>query len=131
MKDEAVVWLKYAEENLTAAHLLYGQKLFNPCLQNVQQCVEKGLKTLLLEKMHTHRKTHAITELVQILAGYAVEINIAAEDCDLLDAIYLPSKYPLGSVLPYFEPDDDLCICCLRIAKSVMEQVKQQLGVNE
>ena len=51
MKDETRVWLVYAEENLEAAHLLLKQHLYNPCLQNVQQCIEKGLKALLLETL--------------------------------------------------------------------------------
>jgi len=26
----------------------------------------------------------------------------------LLDSVYLPSKYPLGSVLPHFDPDAEI-----------------------
>jgi uncharacterized protein (UPF0332 family) len=35
MKDEARLWLSYAEENLQAAQLLLETKLYNPCLQNM------------------------------------------------------------------------------------------------
>lgn len=127
MKDETRVWLRYAEENQEAARLLLEQKLYNPCLQNIQQAVEKGLKSLLLEKSHRYRKTHAITELVTLLAQDGIAIQLKEEDCDLLDAIYLPSKYPLGSVLPAFEPDHELCCRCLMLAESVLEQVRQKL----
>jgi len=44
---------------------------------------------------------------------------LTAEDCDLLDSIYLPSKYPLGSVLPDFEPDITLCRQCIALAEKV------------
>jgi len=44
MKDETQVWLKYSEENFQSAKILLGSKLFNPCLQNIQQSVEKTQK---------------------------------------------------------------------------------------
>ena len=46
MKDETKKWLEYADENLRSARLLIDNELFNPCLQNVQQAVEK---TFVLE----------------------------------------------------------------------------------
>ena len=49
MKDETKMWLDYSKENLDSAKILMKSKLFNPCLQNVQQCVEKALKALLIE----------------------------------------------------------------------------------
>lgn len=57
MKDESKIWLSYAKENLLAAQFLSTQSLYNPCLQNVQQSIEKGLKALLLEKGCSPRKT--------------------------------------------------------------------------
>ncbi len=56
MKDDTKSWLAYADENLTAADILQDQGLYNPCLQNIQQTIEKSLKALLLEKVHTQRK---------------------------------------------------------------------------
>ena len=96
MKDEVKVWLSYAEENLQAAQLLLERKLYNPCLQNMQQSIEKALQALLLEKAHSYRKTHSITELVHLLADQQIMISLSEDDCDLLDSIYLPSKCPLG-----------------------------------
>ena len=46
MKDETSRWLLYAKENLDSAKLLSENNLYNPCLQNVQQCIEKSLKTI-------------------------------------------------------------------------------------
>ncbi|MCJ7600181.1 MAG: HEPN domain-containing protein [Desulfobulbaceae bacterium] len=66
------------------------------------------------------RKTHSITELVRLLAEYQVDIELTEEDCDLLDSIYLPSKYPLGGVPPDFEPDvAPLCRQCVALAERV------------
>lgn len=54
-------------------------------------------------------------------------IDLTDEECDLLDAIYLPSKYPIGGVLPDFEPDFDLCKDCLKIAQYVEKKVEALL----
>ncbi len=40
----------------------------------------------------------------------------------------MPSKYPLGSVLPDFDPDDELCSHCFKLAETVLDQVEQELG---
>jgi HEPN domain-containing protein len=127
MKDESKIWLSYAKENLTAAQILLTQSLYNPCLQNVQQSIEKGLKALLLEKDCSLRKTHSITDLVRALSDIGVQIQLNDDDCDLLDSIYLPSKYPLGGVLPDFEPDKVLCHSCLLLAETVFDQVTLEL----
>jgi len=128
MNGDVRQWLTYAEDNLKAAKLLLQQNLYNPCLQNIQQSIEKSLKALLLEKAGSYRQTHAITELVQMLLTVGVTIHISEDDCDLLDAIYLPSKYPLGGVLPDFDPDQDLCERCLLLAETVIDQVEQKLA---
>ena len=127
MKDEARIWMNYAEENLQAARLLLKQSLYNPCLQNTQQSIEKALKALLLEKAHSHRKTHSITELIHLLTAQGIIINLSEEECDLLDSIYLPSKYPLGGILPDFEPDVSLCLNCVHIAEKTLAQVRRVL----
>lgn len=50
MKKETVLWLSYASENLEVAQLLLKSQYFNPCLQNVQQAIEKVLKAALIER---------------------------------------------------------------------------------
>ena len=126
MKDETKKWLNYANENLQSAQLLAGS-LFNPCLQNVQQAVEKVLKALLVESDIKFLKTHSITELASLLGKNGKNIDITQDDCELLDSIYLPSKYPLGGVLPDFEPDEKTCQKCLEIAERVFESVEKRL----
>ncbi|HBI16440.1 MAG TPA: DNA-binding protein [Desulfobulbaceae bacterium] len=119
MRDETRKWIEFADENLASAKILLEQNLFNACLQNIQKSVEKYLKALLVEKGHKVRKTHSINELVQLLADLQLDMEIADEDCDLLDAIYLPTKYPLGGALPAFEPDIPLCRRCLDIGEKI------------
>ncbi len=105
MKDQTKKWLEYADENLRSAKVLLDNKLFNPCLQNGQQAVEKMLKAVLAESGIKIKKTHSINELVTILAENGMKVDIEEDDRDLIDSIYLPSKYPIGGILPDFEPD--------------------------
>jgi HEPN domain-containing protein len=128
MKDETKIWMKYADENLKSARLLLDGSLFNACLQNIQQSVEKSLKALLVEFSIKLIKTHSIGKLTAALAEHDVDVDITEDECDLLDTIYLPSKYPLGGVIPDFEPDADICRQCLSISKKVIKSVKGHLS---
>ena len=128
MKDETGKWLRYAEENLQSARLLLEHNLLNPCLQNAQQAVEKLLKALLIESSIPLQRVHSINTLVGILAERSIITNLTEAECDLLDAIYVPSKYPLGSALPDFASDIAICHQCLDIAEKVSKVVRQHLG---
>jgi len=128
MKDETKKWLEYADENLRSARLLLDGELFNPCLQNVHQAVEKMLKALLVESTKKIKKTHSINELVNILDKHGLNVDMTEDDCDLLDSIYLPSKYPLGSILPDFEPDLQTCRKCVALAERVWDSVTSLLS---
>jgi len=128
MKDETKIWMKYADENLKSARLLLDGSLFNACLQNIQQSVEKSLKALLVEFSIKLIKTHSIGKLTAALAEHDVDVDITEDERDLLDTIYLPSKYPLGGVIPDFEPDADICRQCLSISKKVIKSVKDHLS---
>jgi len=127
MKDEAKVWLEYAKENLASAQILLDHGLFNPCLQNAQQSVEKMLKALLIEAGIKVRRTHSIGELVTALAHAGMKVPMADEEADLLDSVYLPSKYPLGSALPDFEPDRAVCDRCVGVALRLRQWVAESI----
>jgi len=127
MKDETKIWLDYAKENFQSAKILLASELFNPCLQNVQQCVEKALKSLLIESSIKLKKIHSIAKLKNLLHSRKIDVEISDEDCEFLDSIYLPSKYPITSVLPYFEPDLEICNKGISIAESILKFVQNIL----
>ena len=108
--------------------MLLKNSLFNPCLQNIQQSVEKALKSLLIEKGERLKKTHDILELKKKLEILNIQVDISDEQCDFLNSIYLPSKYPLGSVIPNFSPDEAICIEAITIAENVIKSVYSLLG---
>lgn len=99
---------------------MLGRDLYNPCLQNVQQAVEKALKSLVIEKSLPFKKTHSIAELKAI--------GLTEDECDFIDSIYLPTKYPIGSELPFFEPGKEICERPISLAERVLKEVKQKLS---
>ena len=119
MKDETREWLNYADENLQSAIVLSQSHLYNPSLQNSQQAIEKYIKSYFIENGLKLQKTHNILSLNEILKQQNIILEITEDEIDLIDSIYLSSKYPFGSVLPNFEPDINICIKCIEIAKKV------------
>ena len=127
MKEQTKTWLEYADENLRSAKVPLESNLFNPCLQNAQQAIEKMLKAVLAESGIKIKKTHSINELVAILSENGLRIDIEEDERDLIDSIYLPSKYPVGGLLPDFEPDIQTCKQCVAIAERLRESIERLL----
>ena len=124
MQEETKSWLTYSEENLEAAKVLFESELYNPCLQNIQQSIEKALKSLLIENALPFKKTHNIMELKTTLDKNSVSIELTEDECDFLDSIYLPSKYPIGSALPFFYPDKEIYKSSILLAERILKEVK-------
>ncbi len=127
MKDSTAKWIAFAEENLGCARLVVESEYYNAALQNAQQAVEKALKALVVERDLEFRKTHSIQQLRDMIADIGLRDFLTDEECELLDSIYLPSKYPLGSALPASEPDAEICRKCMKIAENVLQNVHRFL----
>ena len=123
MKNEAKLWFEYANENLLSAEILLKSHLYNPSLQNSQQAIEKFLKACFVENNIKLQKMHTIAFLAEELKKNHIDLSITEDDIDLIDSIYLTSKYPFGSVLPDFEPDKTICQKCLDVANAVKEDI--------
>jgi HEPN domain-containing protein len=127
MQNETKMWIEYSKENFQSAKILIKSELYNPCLQNVQQCVEKAIKSILVENSQKLKKTHNILELKHITEKLGFKIEISEEECDFLDSIYLPSKYPIGGVLPDYQPNEDICNKAIQISKRVLSSIENIL----
>ena len=128
MKDETRLWLQYAEENLDVAELALTNGHFNASLHNAHQAVEKYLKAVIIENDLPFKKTHGIYTLRQTLADHGMQATLSEEECDLFDVLYMPSRYPLFSVLPDAMADRETCERCIKIARNVKESVQSILG---
>jgi len=128
MNADSRVWLSYAEENLEVARLSFGRGLLNPCLQNAQQCVEKALKAAIVDNGLQFRKTHNIRELAGILTAAGLDAGNAEDEGELLDSLYVPSKYPVVRILPDYIPDRKTSEQCVDVAARVLAAVRRQIG---
>lgn len=131
MNGEYSDWFQYADENLDIARIALERGYYNACLQNVQQAVEKFLKGALLYQGKTFPKTHNIENLLRQLEESKIRLDISQEDAELLDAIYVPSKYPLGSALPDFTPDKKLGTKCLDIGEQARRSAKRYFSAQK
>ena len=131
MKDETRTWLTFADENLDVAGLALKHGHLNACLQNAQQAVEKYLKAVIIERDFEFRRTHSIRELVGILSDQGIGVNISEDETDLMDTIYLPSKYPIYSALPHAAPEPEISKDALKIAEKVRGSISGILNIEE
>ena len=131
MKDETRTWLTYADENVDVAGLALEHGHLNSCLQNAQQAVEKYLKAVIVERDLEFRRTHSIRELVGLLSDQGITVNISDDEMDLMDTIYLPSKYPIYSALPHALPQPEISKDALKIAEKVRISISGMLCIEE
>ena len=96
----------------------------NPDYAITSRGEQKFLKAALLVQNEPLQKTHNIETLFRQLVASGVEADLSEEDCELLDSIYIPSKYPSGSVLPEFSPDEEIGIQCIEMAERVRKKVQ-------
>ena len=131
MSAEARTWLQYAEENRRIAAYCLSQGLYNPALQNSQQCVEKALKAAFVLQGLAIKKTHSIQTLIDELRLVGIGPILSDDECALLDAMYLPSKYPLGSVIPDYDPNESVTLQCVAMAEKTIREVNEMLARAE
>jgi len=117
MSGSAAAWLHDARENVQVAELTLRANLFNPCLQNCQQAVEKALKAARVHCGLPLKRIHGIRELNRDLLTRGIDLHLADEDCGLLDSIYVASKYPADSVLPDSPPDAAIAGKCVEMER--------------
>jgi HEPN domain-containing protein len=122
-------WITYASENLQIAQLALEGGLLNPCLQNVQQTIEKALKAMRIRHGLGLKRTHSIHELNRDLLKVQIDLGLSGEDCELLDSIYVGSKYPGQSVLPKSPPDAALCRKYVDLANKILADVEKRIAV--
>lgn len=96
MKDKAKAWLKFAEmDKITAEKILEEDGLSNIVLFHSQQTVEKTLKAVLEEMELDVPKTHGLKKLYFLLPeNIRNSLKIEQESLNLLDEIYIDSRYP-------------------------------------
>jgi HEPN domain-containing protein len=129
--QEALRWLKTAEEDLGAARGLRSLKKYSHACFLAQQCGEKALKALWYALGHDPWG-HSIQKLIMDMPDKAAKQQLKShlEAGVILDRYYIPTRYPNGlpDLTPgevYMKQDADLCI---RHASASLAAVKSLIA---
>ncbi|MEW5822630.1 MAG: HEPN domain-containing protein [Cyanobacteriota bacterium] len=125
--SEAKDWLKIAKSNLKLGKAYYSindnEIRFEELCFELQQCVEKSLKALLVHNKVIFPKTHSLSELITILQKHSVIIPE-----NLLDVVEL-TKYAVETRYPdnYHEITEEEYKETIQIAEAIYNWVEEQL----
>lgn len=90
-------WLKAAASDLAVIEKISDQALLTHMVAfHAQQCIEKCLKAAIEQYELAVPKTHSLDRLFQLLSD-AVDVEgipLTQETIDLLDDLYIDSRYP-------------------------------------
>ena len=127
MKDGVKEWVTQAEDELNMAVYLLDGKFFKGACYHSQQCVEKAIKTMLLNRGWELEKTHSIERLVSIGEDYKVKVDISDEEIVFIDSIYR-SRYPFDAgLLPLGAPSEEDAQRAVNMAKQIFKGMKEAL----
>lgn len=128
MNNSTKEWLFFAKQDLRVAVVILPEKLYEQVCFHCQQCVEKCLKSVLVEAGTVPPKVHAIADLLRLLPN-----NLTAKlpsELIKLDLLYTSTRYPgvlpapLVNSLPGQQEAED----ALRWAQQTMALVEQHLS---
>jgi HEPN domain-containing protein len=127
-KESAAQWLVKAYHDLSSAQVLYDADHYTDTIgYDVQQALEKALKSFLAHGNEPVRKTHDLVELSKLVEHH---IHFESAEIDLLDiatTYYTQDRYP-G---PVAQPPREQVKEILDFAKTVFTNVCQSLEINE
>ena len=131
MKEGVEAWRQQAEEDLrTAEHLLSGGFYRDACY-HAQQCVEKSIKTLLLQRGWDLEKIHSIHRLAALAEDFRLQLPLRPADIDLMDEIYR-GKYPAESgLLPLGTPTGEDADRSVAVAQRTIRALRELLTTND
>ena len=127
MNANAERWLAFAQEDLKVAEVLFGQDFYNQTCFHAQQCVEKLLKALICEQNRVPPRTHALTDLLNLLPQ--AWFSDFQGEIENLDDYYIPTRYPdaLPGVLPDGLPGKEQSAEALETARKVYISISHRL----
>ena len=131
MKKGTKEWLDFADRDLEAARILAeSEYVSNAVLFHCQQCVEKWLKALLEESGIPVPHIHNVVKLHSLLKESSSEsFPMTEDDLDLVDAVYIDTRYPSGiGLLPSGFPTKEDAQELLKIAEAIHAETVRRLA---
>ena len=128
MRKVTEQWIHDAEDELSSARILPANGKTRTACFHSQQCVEKCLKALIIEKGERPEKTHDILELGSHARRAGWGIDLEMEDAVFLNSIY-KGRYPSEEgLLPHGEPREQDARRAVSAAESAFRSMKKAIG---
>lgn len=123
MRKVTESWLKDAQDELESASILFEHGKYRGTCYHSQQCVEKGLKSLILEKGERPERIHDVVELLNETTKLGWNLPFPMDDAIFLNSIY-KGRYPTEEgLLPYGEPAKEDAEKALLAGRKLIEKI--------
>ena len=120
-------WLADAQEELEMAAVLFEHRKNRGVCIHSQQCVEKGLKALILEKGRRPARTHDLVELLNLVTADGWSVGLPMDAAVFLNSVYR-GRYPTEEgLLPHGEPTEEDARQALNAAETLMKDLRSIL----
>jgi len=128
MKEISREWLRKAQDDLDVIEEIKNKKhLTNMVAFHAQQAIEKSLKAIIDEFNLGFVKIHQIERLLEIVKEH-LEANIDNEIVQMLDSLYVESRYPVDiGLLPDGKPSEEDANKFFEFAILIYRSVKKKL----
>jgi len=128
MKEISREWLRKAQDDLDVIEEIKNKKhLTNMVAFHAQQAIEKSLKAIIDEFNLGFVKIHQIERLLEIVKEH-LEANIDNEIVQMLDSLYIESRYPVDiGLLPDGKPSEEDANNFFEFAILIYRSVKKKL----
>lgn len=104
MRKPTKTWMAQARDEFETADILLSNEKYQAVCYHSQQCVEKTLKALVLEKAADVPRSHDIIELRARVLALGWKISLETDEAVFLNSVYR-GRYPTEEgLLPYGEP---------------------------
>ena len=124
MRTATAAWLREAQDELDSAIILRDHAKFRGACLHGQQCVEKLLKALLLERGKRPTRTHDLVELANAVAREGWSTGLEMDDAVFLNSVYR-GRYPTeAGLLPHGEPSAEDAGRAIAAAEGVMRRAR-------
>lgn len=127
MKEETHDWVEKAEEDYTAATAmmeLSKPKLYSPICFHAQQCIEKYLKALLVEREIYFSRTHDLIALLNPLLEIYPQWELHRDPLRTLNRYAIEYRYPGEEVVTRATASD-----ALQILEDVRTVLRNELNL--
>lgn len=128
MKLTTKEWLSAAEDDLLSAKKLVDEiQLTNIVAFHCQQCIEKGLKALIEERLGTSVKSHDLIRLTDTANLYLTDDDLLL--LATLNEVYIDARYPgdMG-LMPHGKPTLAEAKRFINFSQTIFERIIHTIG---